>query len=156
VIRGNLLVLPIGNSLLYVEPLYLRAENGQIPELKRVILATGDKIVMEESLAEALLRLFEDDEGPLTSAASTSPAAEEPLPSEPVQQTPVEEDASASEVAEAEELANRNIAELAQLASSHYEAAQLALKNEDWATYGAELERMEQALEALVQLAEGQ
>jgi uncharacterized membrane protein (UPF0182 family) len=68
----------------------------------------------------------------------------------------VEEDASASEVAEAEELTSRNIAELAQLASSHYEAAQLALKNEDWATYGAELEKMEQALEALVQVAEAQ
>jgi uncharacterized membrane protein (UPF0182 family) len=111
---------------------------------------------MEETLAEALLRLFEDDEALLAGATSTPSTAEETAPSEPVQEAPVEEDASASEVAEAEELTNRNIAELAQLASNHYEAAQVALRDGDWATYGTELEKMEQALEALLQLAEGQ
>jgi uncharacterized membrane protein (UPF0182 family) len=43
VVRGNLLVIPIENSLLYVSPLYLRAEQGQLPELKRVIAAYGDR-----------------------------------------------------------------------------------------------------------------
>jgi hypothetical protein len=51
VIRGNLLVIPIENSLLYVSPLYLRAEQGQLPELKRVIAAYGDHVVMKETLA---------------------------------------------------------------------------------------------------------
>ena len=51
VIRGNLLVVPIENSILYVSPLYLRAESGQLPELKRVIAAYGDRVVMEETLA---------------------------------------------------------------------------------------------------------
>jgi uncharacterized protein len=58
VIRGNLHVIPIDDSLLYVSPLYLRAETGQIPELKRVIAVYGDQVVMEESLADALAALF--------------------------------------------------------------------------------------------------
>jgi uncharacterized membrane protein (UPF0182 family) len=58
VIRGNLLVIPIENSILYVSPLYLRAEQGQLPELKRVIAAYGEHVVMKETLAEALAALF--------------------------------------------------------------------------------------------------
>jgi uncharacterized membrane protein (UPF0182 family) len=58
VIRGNLLVIPIENSILYVSPLYLRAETGQLPELKRVIAAYGDRVVMDETLAGALAALF--------------------------------------------------------------------------------------------------
>ncbi len=54
VIRGNLLVIPIGNSLLYVEPLYLQAETGRLPELKRVIVASGDHVIMTDTLEEAL------------------------------------------------------------------------------------------------------
>ncbi|MDX1522110.1 MAG: UPF0182 family protein, partial [Anaerolineae bacterium] len=71
VIRGNLLVLPIENSLLYVEPLYLRAENGQIPELKRVVLSSDDRIVMRETLAQALEDLFEGGD-PLPAPATTT------------------------------------------------------------------------------------
>src|SRR6201996_1441801 len=59
VIRGHLLVVPIENSLLYVSPLYLRAESGQLPELKRVIAAYGDRVVMEDTLPEALAALFD-------------------------------------------------------------------------------------------------
>jgi hypothetical protein len=59
VIRGtNLLVIPIENSILYVTPLYLRAEYGHLPELKRVIAAYGEKVVMKETLPEALSALF--------------------------------------------------------------------------------------------------
>jgi hypothetical protein len=60
VIRGNLLVVPIENSILYVSPLYLRAESGQLPELKRVIAAYGDRVVMEETLGAALAALFKE------------------------------------------------------------------------------------------------
>jgi len=59
VIRGNLLVIPINNSLLYVEPLYLQAENSEFPELKRVIVAYSGDVVMEESLEEALAMIFD-------------------------------------------------------------------------------------------------
>ncbi len=58
VIQGTLLVVPIEESLLYIRPLYLRAADGQIPELKRVIVAYQNEIVMEETLALALNRLF--------------------------------------------------------------------------------------------------
>ena len=58
VIRGALLVIPIEESLLYVQPLYLRGEGGKIPELKRVILAYENRIAMEETLEEALARVF--------------------------------------------------------------------------------------------------
>ncbi|CAB3793143.1 hypothetical protein LMG28614_03659 [Paraburkholderia ultramafica] len=68
VIRGHLVVVPIENSILYVSPLYLRAASGQLPELKRVIAAYGERVVMEESLGEALAALFKE------TAQAASPA----------------------------------------------------------------------------------
>lgn len=61
IFRGNLLVVPINNSILYVEPLYLQAERSQIPELRRIIAVYGDKVVMEQSLALALTKLFSSE-----------------------------------------------------------------------------------------------
>jgi uncharacterized membrane protein (UPF0182 family) len=58
VIQGTLLVIPIEESLVYLRPLYLRAAGGRIPELKRVVVAYRNRIVMEESLDVALARLF--------------------------------------------------------------------------------------------------
>ena len=75
VIRGNLLVIPIEDSILYVSPLYLRAEQGQLPELKRVIAAYGDRVVMKETLAQALSALFETDVAPRGASLGTPLAA---------------------------------------------------------------------------------
>jgi len=58
VTRGNLLVIPIENSILYVEPLYIQSEQGQLPELKRVLVSDGDRVAMEETLADALAALY--------------------------------------------------------------------------------------------------
>jgi uncharacterized membrane protein (UPF0182 family) len=58
VIRGNLLVIPINGSILYVEPLYLQAEATSVPELKRVIVAYRDRVVMADTLDAALTRVF--------------------------------------------------------------------------------------------------
>jgi uncharacterized membrane protein (UPF0182 family) len=58
VIRGNLLVVPIEQSLLYVQPIYLRAEQGELPELRRVIVAHGDRVVMRETLNQCLEAIF--------------------------------------------------------------------------------------------------
>lgn len=58
VIRGNLLVIPYKNSILYIEPLYLAAETGSIPELKRVIVFYNNTVVMEPSLGKALKRVI--------------------------------------------------------------------------------------------------
>ncbi|MDY6933462.1 MAG: UPF0182 family protein [Spirochaetota bacterium] len=62
VIRGNMLVIPIEESLLFIEPLYLKAETSEMPELKRVIVSFSDKIVMEENLNAALDKLFLKDQ----------------------------------------------------------------------------------------------
>ena len=59
VIRGSLLILPVGNSLLYVEPVYLQAEQIALPEIKRVIVAAGKRVVMGEDLWDALEQLFQ-------------------------------------------------------------------------------------------------
>ena len=58
VLRGNLLVIPIEDTFLYVEPLYLEAESGQLPELIRIIVAYNDRVVMAETLSEALLQVL--------------------------------------------------------------------------------------------------
>jgi uncharacterized protein len=79
VIHGNLLVIPIEEALLYIQPLYLRAEGGKIPELKRVIVAHGNDIAMAETLDVALSNLFgtsrettEGEQPPPKAAPSTS------------------------------------------------------------------------------------
>ncbi len=73
VIRGNLLVVPIGQSNLYVEPIYLQSEQGQLPELKRVIIANGSNVVMAESVLLGLQELFgEGVEGIFTGTAATT------------------------------------------------------------------------------------
>lgn len=133
VIRGNLLVLPIEDALLYIEPLYLRAENGQIPELKRIIVATGDQIAMEETLSQALISLFTKGRGDSPIRPTTQ------QPSRPTAPTAINLDTA-------------NIADLAEAAGQHYDAAQTALQAGDWATYGAELEQMESTLNALIRL----
>lgn len=122
VIRGNLLVVPIGNSILYVSPLYLRAEAGQLPELKRVIAAYGDRVVMEETLPEALAALFKE----------STPASL--LPSAP----------GASGQVSSADLSARE-------ALSHYDRAIERLKVGDWAGFGAELETLRSLLERLSQ-----
>jgi hypothetical protein len=58
VIRGNLLVIPVDNAFLYVEPVYIVGEGSNIPELKRVILAHGGRVVMERTVADAVNALF--------------------------------------------------------------------------------------------------
>jgi uncharacterized membrane protein (UPF0182 family) len=64
VIRGTLLVIPIEQSLLYIQPLYLRSEDGRIPELKRVIVGYGNDIAMGVDLEDALDRIFLDEARP--------------------------------------------------------------------------------------------
>jgi uncharacterized protein len=121
VIRGNLLVIPIENSILYVSPLYLRAEQGELPELKRVIAAYGDHVVMRETLSEALLALF--TEPGATPAAATAASGAAPSGGLAVDQ--------------------------AREALDHYNQAIERLKSRDWAGFGAELDRMRGLLEDL-------
>ena len=120
VIRGHLLVVPIENSILYVSPLYLRAATGQLPELKRVIAAYGDRVVMEETLSAALAALFKDTAPPLPRPAEAAAAGGTGPP-----------DARARE------------------ALAHYDRAIERLKAGDWSGFGAELDALRPLLEAL-------
>lgn len=127
VIFGNLLVIPVDESILYVQPLFLRAERGQIPELKRVLLAYGNTVVMEEDLATALQRVFATQVEGLEPAQGTQPADSGAAP---VQQT---------------------LEQLAAEANDHYNKAIEAQKNGDWATYGSELKLLEDTLNKMVE-----
>lgn len=135
VIRGNLLVLPLGDALLYVEPIYLQAESGRIPELKRVIVASGDQVIMGNTLAEGLTKLLNILTG--QEVAVPLPGGEQP----PAQVSP---------------LADQTVRQLAESASAHYDAAQAALQQNDWATYGKELDAMKAALDQMLQILNGQ
>ena len=131
VIRGNLLVIPIEEALLFVQALYLRAEGGRIPELKRVIVAFENRVVMEETLERGLSRLFGG-----TVAAETGPV----LPQLPV--TTAGAAATAATVSPA-------MADLLRQAEDHYQRALDAQRNGDWATYGDEIEQVGTVLRRL-------
>ena len=119
VIRGNLLVVPVGNSILYVSPLYLRAQSGQLPELKRVIAAYGDRVVMEETFPAALAALFKE----------TAPIPGLPTAAEPSLSVPNDE--------------------RAREALAVYDRAVEQLKAGDWAGFGKELDALRPLLEEL-------
>jgi uncharacterized membrane protein (UPF0182 family) len=76
-IHGNLLVLPVGKGLLYVEPIYLQSKNNDLPTLVRVVVTDGSRFVMERSLNDALARLIS---GNTDNAAATPPAASSGIP----------------------------------------------------------------------------
>lgn len=137
VVRGDLLVIPVGNSLLYVQPLYLRAERGDLPELKRVILSTGGRVAWGETFDEAAIELFG---APKQDPAETVPPALPPVPEA------TKTDANAE--------SNRTLRDLAAEARRHYEEASAASKRGDWAQYGESLKKLEAAIQAIEQAAE--
>ena len=126
VLRGSLLAIPIDQSLIYVQPLYLSAtEQGALPELRRVIVAYGNAIAMEPTLEQALTRIFgarvRGDESPRAAAVPGTP--------------PPTLDAG-SRV-------------LAQRAWEVWQKGQEAVRRGDWAAYGAEQKRLEEVLRQL-------
>ena len=134
VIRGNLLVIPIEESLIFVQALYLRAEGGRIPELKRVIVAYENQVVMEETLEESLARLF-------GGMVATEPAVAGEI-------EPVAAAAAAPTVA-------ASVADLAREAQGAYDRAIAAQRVGDWARYGAEMQRVGELLRQLREMTGG-
>jgi len=115
VIQGPLLVIPIEESLLYVRPLYLKAEAGKIPELKRVVVAYENKIAMEETLEEGLMRIFGGGMG--VRPGKTQTAMPQIAPSQ-------------------------DIEERIRRAAGAYEEALRAQRDGDWARYGEVIRRL--------------
>jgi uncharacterized protein len=123
VIRGDLLVIPMEESLLYVQPLYLQAEGGRIPELKRVVVAYENQVIMGETLDAALAELF-----------GGAPAGGAPRVVTRETEVPAADTSLQSLVGEARQ---------------RYEAAQQAQRELDWAKYGVEMRRLGEVLERL-------
>ena len=131
VIQGTLLVIPIEEALLYIRPLYLRADGGRIPELKRVIVAYQNQIVMEETLDEALARLFgSSDDVPAPPATVLVADAGAGAGSDPT--------AALAEPA-VPPLPATALPALARQAQQHYSRAIEAQRQGDWAVYGDEI-----------------
>ncbi len=123
VIRGNLLVIPIEDSLLYVEPVYLSSDQeNALPELKRVIVAFGDTLTMQETLEKSLAVIF------------GTAVPEIVVPTPPADAAPPVEGTQSELVAQALE---------------HYSKAQEHLKEGDWSLYGEELRKLEAILTQL-------
>ncbi|MBN1319792.1 MAG: UPF0182 family protein [Thermoleophilia bacterium] len=149
VIRGNLLVVPVEDSLMYFEPVYLQAEQSPIPELTRVIVSYGDEIVMEPTLTEALVKIFGEEVQPgATTTTSWGPSTTAPIPGSTTTTTPSASTTTTTITSTTTTLSS-DAAALVVLANQHYEAAMEAMKNGDWTEYGLQIEELGRVLEAL-------
>ena len=134
VIQGTLMVIPIEESLIYVRPLYLRAQAGRIPELTRVIVAYQNRIVMEPTLDQAIARLF--GQGDLAAAPARPPATTTAPPPASGETPSPGFDSAAWE-------------RLATEARDTYQRALAAQKAGDWAKYGEEIRRLGELLDRM-------
>lgn len=154
VIRGNLLMIPIGNANVFFEPLYLSATGSagnELPQLKRVVVVNGDNIAMEPTLSRALDVIFGraapsglDSSGVSVTPPTATPGAGVTPQSSATQSTPVAATTAAPVTGDVASL-------VAQLADS-YARAQTLLRDGDFAGYGGELDRQKQLLARLQQL----
>lgn len=139
VVRGDLLAIPIENSVLYIEPLYLESTTTQIPEFKRVIVALGDRIAMEETLEQAMAKVVGVSSLPTVATAehhmagSVKPGATAPQTAPPSAPSP----------------ALNEVRALAQQAREQYQRAQELQRKGDWAGYGKELKALDKTLNEL-------
>ncbi|MBE9032265.1 UPF0182 family protein [filamentous cyanobacterium LEGE 11480] len=170
VIRGDLLVIPIDESLLYIEPIYLRAEQSELPQLKRVIVAYDRSVVMEDSLDKALAAVFgpeqvtplpQNNPPPGGAAAQSSPAPKPSIPAvEPtVKPTPTAAPAAKPSIPAVEPSAKptptaapspkKPLSPNAKAALDRYRKAQAALQKGDWEEYGRQQKALEKLLKKL-------
>jgi uncharacterized membrane protein (UPF0182 family) len=129
VIYGDLLAIPIGDSFLYVQPLYLESAGGGIPELKRVVVVNGETVEMAETLSDALTEIFEGEVAPPPPPGPGEPAPG-PQPEEPA----------------------GDVAALLAQAEQHFVAAEEALMAGDLATYQAEIDHARVLIQRAVEL----
>ena len=142
VIRGNLLVIPLNHSFLYVEPLYLKSDTSALPELRRVIVASGSTVAMRPTLQEALIALLDKAVADAIEVAPTIEALQDLA------------DAQDSAEIPPALIGDETVKSLVESANGHYDAAQAAVQLGDWTTYGNELEALKNDLDLLSQLIE--
>ena len=141
VIRGELLVIPIEESLIYVQPIYLQAEGGNIPELKRVVVAHENRVVMGETLEEGLNALFGSG-----AAAQTRTSARDSTSALSVTEPAVVGGGVSPSPSGTPSAA---VAQLLREAQTHYDRAIAAQRAGNWADYGREIEALGAALRSL-------
>ena len=148
VIRGNLLVLPIQDSIIYLQPVYLQSTTSALPQFQRIIVASTTRITWANTLAEALELLLEGGPTPTPAPTPTpspggSPGASPaptPGPSATVPPGPIPTPPAG------------DVAALIAYANEHFELAQAALRAGDFARYGLEMEAVNEALRLLAEL----
>ncbi|MDE3101873.1 MAG: UPF0182 family protein [Chloroflexota bacterium] len=142
VIRGNMLVLPAGNSFIYVEPIFVQGGQGRIPELRKVIVATQDRVVMEDTFAAALADVFTQTVSGAPPASPPPGASASPSPSASPSATPAGTASPAPSGA-------ATVAQLVKQASDQFDAAQAALRAGDFAEYGRQIAALQDTLTKL-------
>jgi uncharacterized membrane protein (UPF0182 family) len=131
VLRGNLLVIPLEDAVLYVQPLYIQAQSNPLPELKRVIVASTASVVMSDRLDTALTALGQSRQGEILTPTQQA-VAPAPQPQ-----------------AAAANPTTGTAAEVAAAARDHLRAAETAAGRGDWTTYGTEMASVRQLLDQL-------
>jgi uncharacterized membrane protein (UPF0182 family) len=134
VLRGNLLVIPLEDAVLYVQPLYIQAQSNPLPELIRVIVASTDSVVMSDRLDLALAALGQGRSGEVLASSAPQPQAS----ATPTPQT--SQPAATGTVSPSD---------LAAAARDHLRAAEAAAGRGDWNTYGAEMTALHTVLDQL-------
>jgi uncharacterized protein len=140
VLRGNLLVIPLEDAVLYVQPMYIQAQSNPLPELKRVIVASTASVVMSDQLSTALTALGQGRSGEVLAASQPQAQAQPPAP---------------SGTGQAAAQAPPSPTTLATSARDHLRAAEAAAGRGDWATYGIEMATVHQLLDQLASAAGG-
>jgi uncharacterized membrane protein (UPF0182 family) len=138
VIRGNLIVVPVGDSLLYLQPVYLQSTSSAFPEFQKIVLASPTTVVWANTLGEALTSLLQAQGG---GGPSPSPSSG-PTPTPGASATPVPTLPPGGELPS-------DVTSLIAYANQHFEAAQAALRSGDFATYGTEMQKVQAALQQL-------
>jgi uncharacterized membrane protein (UPF0182 family) len=125
VVRGNMLTIPVEDSMLYVEPIYVRSVNANaLPEVKKVIVYYKNNVVMENTLEEGLERIFKL-------------SSNKPQPTEP------------GEVQEPSTGEQEDMLDLITRANTVFEQSQEAMRNGNWSEYGSKLKELEEILNKL-------
>lgn len=149
VIRGNLLVVPMNESVVYFEPVYLQAQQSPIPELTRVIVGYGDDIVMEPTLTDALVKIFGPDVAPELTTTTVPANTTTTTTPDGTTTTTVPSGTTTTTTGGPSTTLPTDATALIELANQHYQAALEAQQRGDWAEYGEQLEELGKVLQAL-------